>query len=328
VASVKERSRDSKKVRLRKSRLEAVAEPRSRSWEQAFLHFVLPAAVIGGFFSILPKRLIELEVGYLGPRSLFAILEGLVQYSFVHSSFGFRGLGAWVPVGPTIWVVTYVVVPVGLAGLVALTVRILANRIGKRNLDEVPLMDRVLLLLGGMLPIAIVLIVLSRYVFEEPYPEFRTAMYWIPLLGLACLCVLRRLGEGSRIERVFSIPAAAILVLCVVQFVTQFNTRYFAEWIYCAAGKDMMKIVRADHVGKAGARIRIGATWQLEPVINFYRVAWNIDWIDPVYRESPNNYYDYYLLLYGDTSLVERLHLKVLMNDRLSGTVLAKRADL
>jgi hypothetical protein len=192
----------------------------------------------------------------------------------------------------------------------------------------VPVMDRILLMLSGMLPVTLALIVLSRYVFEQPYPELRTVMYWIPLLGLACLSFLRRLSQGSRVERIFSAPVAAVLVLCVVQFLTQFNTRYFAEWVYCAAGKDMMQIVRAEHAGKPGTRVRIGATWQLEPVINFYRVAWGLDWVDPVYRESPDNSYDYYLLLHGDARLVERRHLITLLSDRLSGTVLAKRADL
>lgn len=327
VASVQTKSRSSNKERRRKSRHESSVKP-ARSWEQPLVHFVLPTVVIGGFILLLPKQLIELGVGDLGPPSLFAIVKGLVLYSVIHSPAGFRGLTAWFPKGAAIGIVTYVAVPVVLTGLVALSIRILSTWTANRNLDALPLNDRFLLLLGGMLPLAIVLIVVSRYVFQQPYPELRTAMYWIPLLGLACLSFLRRLDQGVRVGRIFYALSATILVLCVVQFATQFNTRYFAEWAYCAAGKDMMKIVRADHAGKPGTRARIGATWQLEPVINFYRVAWGLDWIDPVYRDSPDNVYDYYLLAYGDTSLVERLHLKTLLSDPLSGTVLAKRAAL
>jgi hypothetical protein len=184
------------------------------------------------------------------------------------------------------------------------------------------------LLLGAMLPLLILLIVVSRYVFEQPYPELRTAMYWLPLLGLACLGLAARLSRGSRLERSLAVPATAILVLFVAQFATQFNTRYFAEWAYCAAGKDMMRTIRADHAIKPLAHARVGATWQLEPVINFYRVAWELDWVDPVIRESPAGSYDYYMLLFDDTALVERLNLQPLMRDRLSGSVLAKRANL
>ena len=78
-----------------------------------------------------------------------------------------------------------------------------------------------------------------------------------------------------------------------------------------------MRTILADHAIKPLAHVRVGTTWQLEPVINFYRVAWRLDWMDPVYRESPAGSYDYYMLLFEDTALVERLNLRMLMRDRL-----------
>jgi hypothetical protein len=318
----KSRNRDERK---RESHRPDTAE--ARGWKPVLVHFVLPAGAIGGFISMLPNRLIELEAGYLGPPSLAAILSGLVRYSFVHSPAGFPGLAAFFPAETAIRMVTNLVVPLGLAGVVAAGIRIFANRRGK-GLEPLPVIDRFLLLLAVALPVGVALIVASRYLFGQPYPELRTAMYWIPLFGLAGLSLVRWLGSGQRAAKIVSAALAALLVLCVAQFATQFNTRYFAEWPYCAAGKDMMQIVRAERPGNPTARVRIGATWQLEPVINYYRVAWRMDWIDPVYRESPNNRYDYYLLAYDDTGLVERLHLKPLLRDRLSGTVLAKHADL
>jgi len=302
--------------------------PRAASWAQALLHFLLPAIAIGGFISILPKRLIELEVGYMGPPSLLAILEGLVRHSLLHSPTGSTGLTAWIPAESAIRAVTNYLVPLMLAGLVVVGVRIAADWIRHRDFGALAVIDRFLLLLALMLPVAIALIAASRYVFQQPYPELRTVMYWVPLLGLASLTLLRRLSRGSRLfERVATVLVALALALMVAQFGTQFNTRYIAEWSYCAAGKDMMQIVRADHASKPGTRVRVGATWQLEPVINFYRVAWGLDWMDPVYRDSPDSYYDYYLVAYDDVSLVERLGLKALLRDRLSGTVLAKRMN-
>jgi hypothetical protein len=47
-------------------------------------------------------------------------------------------------------------------------------------------------------------------------------------------------------------------------------------------------------------------------------------WMDPVYRESPDADYDYYLLLRGDQSLIERRRLKLLLKDELSQSSLAK----
>jgi len=294
-------------------------------WRQALLHLALPASAVGVFVLTLPKQLIELEAGNMGPSSLFAILQPLVRFSFVHSPAGYRGLAVWFPAEAAIGMVTYLVVPGCLVALVLAAGRIAFHWMRKRSLSALTTIDRSLMLLGILLPATIALIVISRYLFHQPYPELRTAMYWLPLLELAAVVLLDRLSQGSRIEWILSVPLAAVLLLCVVQFATQFNTRYFAEWAYCSAGKDMMQIVRSDHAATPGARARIGASWQLEPVINFYRLTWHLDWMDPVNRESPANAYDYYLLGFGDTPLVESLHLKQLDSDRLSGTVLAKR---
>jgi len=326
-AAVRDKLRHIKKERARRTRREAAAERRTNPAQRAILHFVLPAVVVAGFLLLLPKRLIELEPGYMGPPSLFAILEPLVRFSLLHSPTGFPGLAALFSPSGVIRMITYGAVPLLLAVLLAVAARIGVRWTGNRKWNAMPLLDRFLLLLAAMLPTTIVLIVLSRALFAQPYPELRTAMYWIPLLGLALLSLLRRVADGSGIERKVYWPMTALVILCVIQFLTQFNTRYFAEWSYSAAGEDMMRLVRADHAARPGARVKVGATWQLEPIINFYRIAWGLDWMDPVYRESPDNVYDYYLLAFGDKRLVEKRHLTELHSDQLSGTVLAKRTS-
>jgi hypothetical protein len=305
---------ESRKERRKAARRAPSAGTAGLGWKQAFTHLALPAAALGGLISMLPKRLIELEPGYFGPPSLAAILAGLVRPSLFHSATGFAGLLTGLRADTVVWVVTNLVAPAGLVVLMAVAIRILART---RDIDALPPIDRFLLLLAGALPLALALIVISRYAFEQPYPEMRTAVYWLPLLSLGALAILRRSA------RAFAVPLAVVLVACVLQYVSQFNTRYFAEWSYCAAGKDMMQIVRAQHAREPATGVRIGATWQLEPVINFYRVAWRLDWMEPVDRESPDGAFDYYLLAFGDRSLVATRRLKVLADDRLSGTVLA-----
>ncbi len=311
-ASVKTRARVHKKK---------TASPPRPGWQQALLQFVLPAAVVGGVISILPNQLIELEKGYLGPASLLNILEGLVRPSLYHSAAGFAGLTAWFGPETVVWVFTRLLAPAGLAALLLVAFRILRQR----SLDALPPVSRFVLLMAGTLALCIVLIVVSRHLFHRPYPELRTAMYFIPLFSAAALATVQWLWAPARVRRISSLSLGSLLLLGVAQYVTQFNTRYFAEWAYCAAGKDMMQALRSDHQ-HASVRnvVRIGATWQLEPVLNFYRVAWNLDWVAPVYRQSPSGSFDYYALAYGDTDLVERLNLRVLLRDRLSGTVLAK----
>ena len=180
-------------------------EPRSSAgFSQALLHFVLPAAAIGGFASMLPNRLIELEVGYLGPASLFAIVEGLARYSLFHSPFGFGGLVAWLPAATVVKGVTYFVVPLAFLATLVVAARVFAEWRSSRNLTSLDPGGPLLLLLAGLFPIAILSIVASRYLFEEPYPELRTAMYWIPLLSLGALCILARYakrGAGTTLVR-------------------------------------------------------------------------------------------------------------------------------
>jgi hypothetical protein len=322
AVTVEERRK--KKKELKRKARSAAAMAGGRSAWQAMIHLAVPAIVVAGIAVTLPRRLVQLEEGYLGPPSLLAILEGIVRPSLLHSARGQLGLAALVPPDALVRVVTYFVAPVVFCGLVLLTIAIAWQWVRSRSFDALPEPDRVLLLLGVTMPVALLMIVASRYWFAQPYPEMRTVLYWIPLFGLAGLAMVKKLLTGSRAQRVAAAPAIAFLALCAVQFATQFNTRYYAEWAYCAATKDMMEIVRAQHAAKADARVRVGASWELEPGINFYRAMWQLEWIDPVFRESPDADYDYYLLLRDDASLIERRRLKLLLKDDLSHSALAK----
>jgi hypothetical protein len=321
-AAAAEERRKKKKERKRKARAAADVDAARSAW-QAMIHLALPAFLVAGIGVTLPQKLVYLEEGYLGPPSLFAILEGIVRPSLLHSAGGHLGLAALVAPDLLVRLVTYVVAPVVLLGLVVLTIAIVCQWARGRSFNTLPDTDRVLLLLGVTLPAALLMIVASRYWFAQPYPEMRTVLYWIPLFALAGLALVKRLRSGSRAQRIGAAPAIAVMLLCVVQFATQFNTRYFAEWAYCAATKDMMEIIRARHAATPDARVRVGASWELEPGINFYRAMWQLTWMEPVFRESPDADYDYYLLLREDRSLIERRRLKLLLKDDLSHSALA-----
>jgi hypothetical protein len=317
-----------KKERRRASRHTPGAATPSRSLWQALVHYVVPAAAVGGAIAMLPLRLLELEVGYYGPPSLLAILEGIVRPSILHSSSGHLGLAAWIPAEIAIRILTDLAVPAVFLGLVVASGRILYLWVQRRSFDSLPVVDRFLLLLGGMLPLVLLLIVASRYVFEVPYPELRTVLYWIPLLGLACLCLVKRLEDSGSAGRLLGGALAVLLCVGVVQFLTQFNTRYYAEWAYSAATKDMMTVVRAQHAAAPASRVRAGVTWQLEPSLNFYRVMWGLDWLPPIERASPDAANDYYFLAFGDRDLVGRRGLKPLLQDPLSATLLAQAGGI
>ena len=70
--------------------------------------------------------------------------------------------------------------------------------------------------------------------------------------------------------------------------------------------------------------MRIGASRQLGPSLNFYRVKNAYSWMQPVERRPlVGTTYDYYLLLPQDQGVVTQLGLRPVEKDPLSGTLLA-----
>ncbi len=323
LATELETHRKTKKDRKRKSRDGAVGMGGRSAW-QAMIHLAPPAFLVAGIIVIQPQKLVYFEEGYLGPPSLLAILQGIVAPSLLHSAQGWRGLAALVSPDLLIAAVSYVLVPALILALLGFTLATISRCARGRSFDTLPDADRFLLLLGITIPAVLALIVVSRYVFDKPYPEMRTVLYWIPLLGLACLTLIHKSLEGPRPARMAGIGASALLVLFVFQFATQFNTRYYAEWAFSAATRDMMERVRTQHASTPEKVVRVGTSWELEPSLNFYRMMWQLKWMEPVVRESPDAPYDYYFLLRDDRALIERRKLKLLLKDDLSQTSLAQ----
>lgn len=294
--------------------------PAVQPWraQQALLHFALPATGVGGIVILLPSRLVEiLHGGYMGPPSLLAILEGLVRPSLLHAP-GRPSFASLIPGDLLVQAATWFLAPAVFAALALFAAITLRRAYREHAVKGIPAIDLFLTILGGALVLSLLAIVGSRYVLKIPYPEQRIVMYWVPLLSLGAMGLAKRFRRAT-------VPLGALLALCVVQFATQFNTRYYDEWAYDSSTKDMMALIRSDRERNPGAPVRLGVTWQLEPAVNFYRIQWGLDWMAPVFRQSPDADFDYYMLLKNDRSLVERRGLKTLRADAASGAVLARR---
>ena len=278
----------------------------------------MPAIVVAGISVTLPRKLVYIEEGYLGPPSIFAILEGIVRPSLLHSATGQLGLAALVPLDLLVRVVTYFVAPAVLVAVVVLSIAMVYGWARGRSFDTLPRDGSRATPLGHYHAGG------ARDDRGEPL-RLRPAVSGDAHGALLDSPV--RTGLSRPREEVAGRIAGAtdrrgvrdrrVCLFCIVQFATQFNTRYYAEWAYCAATKDMMQIIRTQHAAKPDARVRVGASWEFEPGINFYRAMWQLAWMEPVFRESPDADYDYYLLLHDDISLIERRRLKLLLKDDL-----------
>ncbi len=156
--------------------------------------------------------------------------------------------------------------------------------------------------LGGALLLTILLLVTAHHGARLLYPELRTGLYLCPLFTLVYLLALRDRSVW------WGLPLWLLLGI----YLLQWNTSHYAEWKFDAGTKRISEILRARH-----AR-RVGASWELEPTLNYYGAA-----IEPVLRNSPDGEYDYYVLLPSDYGVILRRRLKEVYRDPLSEAVLA-----
>ena len=315
----------------------------------ANLNFAVPGAALAATFFLLtiwrrppaPRRAAELARNFIGPGLLLVLLvlawplrtaskaafyygvdslrqtlQGLIYYSFCYSR----------PEAPTrlqnlLWDVSFGLVPCILAAAALVGLALLRRRAAHGALEGC---ESFLLLITGAAWLALGLLAGLKAALGLKYPVDRTALYWIPLFTLLCLALM---GTARRPGwRAASAPLAVYLGLATTQYAVQFDTRFYAQWRYDAATKEMVqRIIRREASG-APRRVRIGASWVFEPSLNFYRLRYRLGWLERVTRDGPRGAHDYYLLVGEDTALVEQSGLKVLHQDALSGAVLAAPA--
>ncbi|HYP07642.1 MAG TPA: hypothetical protein VER03_15520 [Bryobacteraceae bacterium] len=153
------------------------------------------------------------------------------------------------------------------------------------------------------------------------YPLNRTAIYMLPLVGLAVA-----LGGALTPKRWVSIPLIALAAVLATLYIAQIRTGYFKEWRDQAGMNRLMRHLKDDAAGLARARqITAGGTWNLEYSMRYYGKRHRIPWLkvlDATERETVRP--DYYILTRDEAKKAHELNLKVIDTDVLSGTILAR----
>lgn len=271
-------------------------------------HFFLPCAAIAFVFLVLPLSHASRESFYVGASSLRGTLDGLVVGGY-YSDPRQEGPNDWLQLGLRQFAIRWVPVAVALlpAGL----------WVAARKKPAGAARSGFLLAGGGILG-SLGLSVAAHTLAGVPYPEYRTGIYFIPLFCLACLTFAEWAGRWW-----VKLPVAAFFLLSAAQFAREWNVSHYQEWHFAARTREVVEKIRERGVPAGRGRARVGASWVLEPGLNFYRQIYRLDWIEPVDRSSPGGGFDYYVLLPPETTLVEKLGLKKLYEDRFSGVVLA-----
>jgi membrane-bound metal-dependent hydrolase YbcI (DUF457 family) len=143
------------------------------------------------------------------------------------------------------------------------------------------------------------------------YPWSRTGIYlvWFFLVGCAAVW-------GGSSSRVFAVACTALAVL----FAMQIEVSYYSEFREDADMRTLMRRVAA-----LPGPHRLAASFELDTVVDFYRVRYRMD--DWLYlkRQDPAADADIYILLPKHSRIIAQRHLRVVWTGHISGVIVAMR---
>jgi hypothetical protein len=265
-------------------------------------YFVLPiAGVAVVFFLTAPIDLAKRGDFYIGVPTIGESLRNLATDSFEHSG-PLHGAPAMNGVRDA---AAFVLVP--LIVLSALGLGVL-----RRNV--------LLLMAAGLALCSAVLLWISHLATDLPYPMDRTGLYFLVLVPLALL------GLIAKGPRPAALAASIVGVALLVVFASELNVREFLVWEYDADTKELIGRLAQLNKDKPDGSVKLAASWQLEPTLNFYRETNHWNWLQTVERSPIAAGANFYALIPADRDAARALRLQTLYQGPVSGTVLASPA--
>ena len=187
--------------------------------------------------------------------------------------------------------------PLFLIAVAAASVRI------KDRLKLIPFLTLAITLFG---------LSLARWLFGLNYPADRTCLYFI-ILGAISWAIAADSFKKPVIQAFWLLP----LVVLVIQFSTQLQTRYFEFWRVEANDKIIASLIQQASLGKPENSLTLSSSWMHQPTMEFYRRCLHISALKPVERFDPTPLtgFDYYLLSWGDFNRAGEAPLRPIFSD-------------
>jgi hypothetical protein len=220
-------------------------------------------------------------------------------------------LTAWPPIHRLAWLT----LPALFAGLLAAAARLLRPRQAREN---------VVLLLSIATPLTFLLLWIEPRMFHHGYFAGRGLLVTCPLIFLAAPLWLEWLTSKTRPERIAAGAGSALLVFLVAVFALEWNVKSYLGWEHDAGTKTAMEILRKKRPADVNTIARMGADAYLDEGLNFYRALYEMDWLKPLTRDSPECTYDYYYVLAENYDKLKRFGLQELYRDPVARTILAE----
>jgi hypothetical protein len=144
-------------------------------------------------------------------------------------------------------------------------------------------------------------LVLAHWLFGVKYPADRTCLYLVILCAVAW-AIAADSFRNRWAQGLWLLP----VVLLLIQFSTQLQTRYFQFWWLEADDQNIAAQIREASAGKPDNSMTVSASWLHQPSLEFYRRCWHISALKPVERFDPTPLtgFDFYVLSGSDLKRV------------------------
>jgi len=276
---------------------------RASSGAARVLHFSVPVAALAViFFLAAPIDAARAGDFYVGTATARASLENLAASSFAYTEAlrNHAGRGLWLG-----FAIVFLLAAPAAALIVALR-----RRAAERTIADLAMLITSVAVIGSA-----ALLVAAHWVVGLPYPQDRTGLYFVPLATLAAFALA---GRATVLWRKIIL---AILIVVAAAFAAEWNTSSFLVWRYDADTKRIFETMEKSP--RTATQALLGASWVLEPSLNFYRVQRRADWLAQVRRDGFGGARQFYVVARDDRGVIRRRGLRVIYAGLVSGTLLA-----
>jgi hypothetical protein len=168
--------------------------------------------------------------------------------------------------------------------------------------------------------------VTQHHLLRVPFLRERSALFLFPLFMLVvvffCDLVMAR---GPAAARVGTGAVCAILAAAMAYGLARsVNLSHTVTWKRDADTRAALADLDRDRCDRGLQRVRITASWVLEPAMNFYRTTRRLTWLEPVEPGAWKSAPDYYYYRPEDAARVSALKQETLRQYERSGNTLAR----
>ncbi len=156
---------------------------------------------------------------------------------------------------------------------------------------------------------------LENLFFGTALPAGRTALLYIPLMGLSVSFFMEGLLDTS--PQLIARNAVNVFTFFIFfvpvsfNFLTNMNLSYCLEWQYDMDSKNMLQeLNKIRH--KKNSQTSLGITWFFYSSINFYRNTLHLDWLNEVGKGGLKPENDYYYISDDELNIIPPNDIKII----------------